>query len=84
MLEQFLCPGSEYFLYINRDRMRFRPLPRDVRQQEKHSGIQHHTIEEVPSAAGRVVPDCHIEALDLWQLDWLGRRASQVYSEVQW
>jgi hypothetical protein len=65
MPEQFLCPGLECILYFNRDRVRFRSLARDVRQQEYHSGIQRQSVEEVPTAAGRTVPYRNIKALDL-------------------
>jgi hypothetical protein len=75
MPEQFLCPGSEYILYVNRDRVSFRTSARDVRQQKDHSGIERNTIEEIPTAASRVVPGFKIEALELWQVDWIGRSA---------
>ncbi len=73
LLEQIMRPGSEYILYLNRDRVSLRSPAGDVRQQEHHARICRHTVEEVPSAAGRVVSSLKIEALDVWQVDWLGR-----------
>jgi hypothetical protein len=70
MPEQLLCPGSEYILYVNRDCMRFGSPARDVHQQEHHTGIQSHAIEEVPTASRRVIPRLDIEALDFRQVDW--------------
>jgi hypothetical protein len=52
MLEQIPCPGSEYILHVHRDRVRFRSSAGDVCQQQDHSGIEHHCIEEVATAAG--------------------------------
>jgi hypothetical protein len=65
----------EYILYLNRDRLRFRSPAGDVSQQEKQSGRRRDSIEEVPTAAGRIVPGCNIKALEVWQVDWTGSSA---------